>query len=181
MYDINRIIKNVSNFEKEAHQILSIHETSKSRVVLLEQTYNKLEKLSLKQEDLFRQSLRCAENGLFRASYVMSWAACIDFVEEIMVRDDLERIKNVRPKWKVNSIQDLREKFPESQILDAMKDAGYISKNENKAFHGLLNRRNECAHPSEYYPDLNSTLGYISEIFSRIESLQIKLKKIDEV
>jgi hypothetical protein len=41
-----------------------------------------------------------------------------------------------------------------------------------KALHGLLNRRNECAHPSEYFPDLNQTLGYVSELFSRIEWLQ---------
>lgn len=41
-----------------------------------------------------------------------------------------------------------------------------------KALHGLLNRRNECAHPSEYFPDLNETLGYIGELFKRIKQLQ---------
>ena len=41
-----------------------------------------------------------------------------------------------------------------------------------KALHGLLNRRNECAHPSDYFPDLNETLGYLSELFQRIEYLE---------
>jgi hypothetical protein len=47
-----------------------------------------------------------------------------------------------------------------------------ISKSERKAFHGLLNRRNECAHPSDFFPDMNQSLGYISEIVSRLEALE---------
>ena len=38
--------------------------------------------------------------------------------------------------------------------------------------HGLLTRRNECAHPSTYLPGLNETLGYIAETLNRIEYLQ---------
>ncbi len=41
-----------------------------------------------------------------------------------------------------------------------------------KALHGLLNKRNECAHPEDYYPSLNDTLGYLDEIFKRIGMLQ---------
>ena len=41
-----------------------------------------------------------------------------------------------------------------------------------KALHGLLNKRNECVHPSDYYPDVNETLGFISELFTRAETLQ---------
>jgi hypothetical protein len=47
-----------------------------------------------------------------------------------------------------------------------------LQKMTQKALHGLLNKRNECAHPSEFYPDLNSSLGYVSEIFQRVELLQ---------
>jgi hypothetical protein len=41
-----------------------------------------------------------------------------------------------------------------------------------KALHGLLNKRNECAHPSDFYPDMNGSLGYISELLSRVATLQ---------
>jgi hypothetical protein len=41
-----------------------------------------------------------------------------------------------------------------------------------KALHGLLSRRNECAHASDYFPDLNETLGYVVELFQRIAYLQ---------
>jgi hypothetical protein len=40
-----------------------------------------------------------------------------------------------------------------------------------RTLHGLLSRRNECAHPSEYFPDLNMTLGYISDLIDRIKRL----------
>jgi hypothetical protein len=48
------------------------------------------------------------------------------------------------------------------------------TKTQKKALHGLLNKRNECAHPSDFYPELNETLGYISELFQRIMQMQPK-------
>src|SRR5699024_10542314 len=117
--------------------ILSKHESSESRVILLEETYLQLDELSIRQDDLFRQGIRCAEHGLYRAAHIMSWSACIDFVEELMIKDNFQKLKKVRQKWKADSISDLRENYPESQIIDAMKVAGYISKNDSKALHGL--------------------------------------------
>jgi hypothetical protein len=32
---------------------------------------------------------------------------------------------------------------------------------------GLLARRHECAHPSSYTPNLNQSLGYVSELLER--------------
>ena len=40
-----------------------------------------------------------------------------------------------------------------------------------RALHGLLDRRNECAHPSDYFPDLNMTLGYLGNLFDRVKRL----------
>jgi hypothetical protein len=41
-----------------------------------------------------------------------------------------------------------------------------------KAMHGLLNKRNECAHADEYDPSVNDTLGYVDELMKRIRNLQ---------
>lgn len=173
--DIKELISQANKFTTVAHGILAKQESSKSRVILLEDTYEKLESLSIKQDDLLRQALRCVENELYRAAHVMSWAALFDFIEETLQTDNFIKINTTRPKWNVKSIYDLREGFPESQIIDAMKDAKIISKNDAKGLHGLLNRRNECAHPSDYYPNLNTTLGYISEILQRLELLRKKI------
>ena len=40
--------------------------------------------------------------------------------------------------------------------------------------HGMLNKRNECAHPNDFFPDVNMTLGYISELLTRVATLQPK-------
>jgi hypothetical protein len=171
---VEAILAQAQAFQKEAHAILAVHETSKSRIVLLEETYDKLTGLSLKQDDLFRQALRCAEHGLFRAAHVMAWSAFVDFFEESLASDGFKKLRAARPKWKFTSVEDLRDQYTEYAIIEAAEGSGLCAKSEKKAFLGLLSKRNECAHPSAYFPGLNETLGYISELFQRIQNLQAK-------
>jgi hypothetical protein len=165
---VRELINLTSKFKNDAHSILGVHETSPSRIINLDKTYKELKALSINQDELLRQSLRCVENELYRAAHVMAWAGLMDFVEELIDKKGFSELKKVRSKWNVSNLQDLRENIPESQIIDAAKDLRLYSKSISKALHGLLNKRNECAHPSDYYPNLNETLGYISEIINRI-------------
>jgi hypothetical protein len=158
-------------FRKIATATLAKHETSQSRTIVIEQTYRQVADLSIKQDDLLRQSLRCAEFALFRAAHVMAWAGMMDFLEERLV-EDLETLSGARPKWGVKSIDDLRDVGSDYQIIEVLRELRHCSKTEEKALKGLLNRRNECAHPTEYYPELNETLGYASEILRRIKEFQ---------
>lgn len=125
---------------------------------------------------MFREALRCVENGLFRAAHVLAWSGFIDFLEDLIV-ENIELLKEKRPNWKVSSKEELREKYPEFQIIEAAKDMKILTKSEMKALHGLLSKRNECAHPSEYFPDLNETLGYISELLNRIGKINERNSK----
>ncbi|MCH8813532.1 MAG: hypothetical protein IH957_00335 [Chloroflexi bacterium] len=161
-------------FEKEAHVILSVHESAASRIVLLTDTYSKLTVLSLKQDDLMRQALRCVENGLFRAAHVMAWAAFMDFLEEKLSVDGLAMVRALRPKWRASSVEELREYQTEYHILELTQPLKLATKNQKKALQGLLNKRNECAHPSGYYPEMNDTLGYITELLQRISTIAPK-------
>jgi hypothetical protein len=169
---LTELVSKARAFEQEAHAILAVHETSVSRVVLLEDTYSQLSDLSLRQDGLIRQALRCIENALFRAAHVMAWAGFIDFVEEKLASDGLKKLRQARPNWRIKTMVELRERVPEYQLIEACRDVGLCSKNETKALLGLLNKRNECAHPSNYFPGLNESLGYISELLQRIELLQ---------
>jgi hypothetical protein len=161
-------------FENEAHRILAIHETTVYRVITIEDTYRALTGLSLQQEILFREALRCVENQLFKAAHVMAWAAFMDYLEDKMIAEYLADIKVVRPKWSINSKEDLREQTNEYQLISVCHEVKLLNKNEEKAFHGLLNTRNECAHPSSYSPTLNEALGYISQLLNRVATLQLK-------
>lgn len=168
---LRRIVEAVGGFQGAAHQLLAAHETSPSRVVVLQATYNSITSLSIAQDDLFRQSLRCVEHELYRAAHVLSWAGMIDYYEQRLNDDGLVRLSQARPKWATNSLEDLRESVPEFQLIEAGRPLGLLSKNDVKALHGLLNKRNECAHPSDYFPSLNDTLGFITELLKRIEKL----------
>lgn len=170
---ITRLLLGVRKFEKESHEILSAHEGApKSRTLILEETYSRLSGLSLRQDDQFRQSLRCIENGLYRASHVMAWSAFIDFVQEKLGEDGYSRLRSTVKNCTVASSDDLREKYNDHMVIQMVHDVGLVGKTEMKAYHGLLNKRNECAHPSDFYPDHNESLGYVSEPIARLESLQ---------
>lgn len=165
------ICSRVAVFESEAKKLLSRIETSKTRVITLEESYKKVSGLSLKQEDLFKQALRCIEHELYRAAHVMGWAAFIDFMHQKLGEDGYVKLNNARPSWKVSSPEDLREQA-DYHVIEAAKAIGLLRKSEEKALKGLLNKRNECAHPEDYYPSLNDSLGYIDELLKRIGSLK---------
>ena len=168
---LDEIIRRIHSFEREAHLILSRHETAPSRVVLLEQSYDKLSGLSIVQDELFRQALRCVESGLFRAAHVMAWAGFMDYLENRAGQDGFVKLQRSRPKWRIESVQSLREQAPEYQLIEAFSEIGLLPRSERRALQGLLNKRNECAHPSDYFPGLNETLGFVSELLRRIEML----------
>jgi hypothetical protein len=162
-------------FELEAHHILSTHESATaSRVVVLEQAYDSLALLNIKQDDIMRQALRCAENGLYRAAHVMAWAACMDYIEEKLSADNLVKLRSVRSNWRGRDIREMAEYVAEYQLVDSLKAVGLTTKNETNALLDLLRRRNECAHPTGYLPQVNETLGYIAEVIQRIVKLAPK-------
>jgi hypothetical protein len=166
------ILARVHAFENEAHRILARHEATVYRVITIEDTYRTLTGLSLQQDALFREALRCVENQLFKAAYVMAWAGFMDYLEDKMITEYLTDIKAIRPKWPVNSKEELQEQATEHQLIIVCREVRLFGKNEEKAFLGLLNTRNECAHPSNYSPTLNETLGFISQVLNRIHTLQ---------
>lgn len=171
---LQEFLSRLQTFEKEAHLILAKHEATVSRVITLEDTYRTLSGLSLHQDALFHEALRCVENKFYRAAHVMAWAGFMDYLENKVMSEYLVDIKALYPKWSINSIEDLREQVPEYQLITACRKVKLLSKNEEKAFHGLLNTRNECAHPSNYSPALNETLGFSSQLLNRINTLQLR-------
>jgi hypothetical protein len=78
--------------------------------------------------------------------------------------------------WKFNSIIELRDTVTEHAIILSLHDCGYISKDERKALEGHLSTRNQCAHPSEYEPNYDETLGFISALLNRIKHYEKKRK-----
>ena len=168
--------RKVDAFALVAHELLAQHESSgASRVISLTETRKKLAALSLLQDSLLTDALRCIEFGLHRAAHVMAWAAFMDLLEEKMASDGLKAVYVARSAWKKHkTIEELRENVVEHQLLEAARDIDLLSKSATKTLLGLLSKRNECAHPGVYEPGLNESLGYISELLTRMKTLQVK-------
>ena len=98
----------------------------------------------------------------------------MDLLEEKLASDGLVKLRAAKAAWKAGSVEELRETVVEYQLIEAAKDLGLCTKTEMKALHGMLNKRNECAHPNDFFPDMNITLGYISELLTRGATLQPK-------
>ena len=103
------VARRAALFSKQANAILATHESAKSRIITVEESYKKLRQLSIKQDDLFRQALRCIEHSLFRAGHVLAWAGLMDFFEEKLANDQFKALSKLRPHWKLKSIEDLKK------------------------------------------------------------------------
>lgn len=170
---ISDVLEKIAVFRNKSKMILSSVETSRDRIITVEESYYRLAVLSIKQDGLFRQAIKCIENRLFRPAHVMAWAAFIDYLHNKIAEDGLIKLSLSRPSWRLLTHEDLREQS-DFHVIEAAQDIGLIRKTEKKALHGLLNRRNECAHPEEFNPGLNESLGYLSELIQRIEKLSIR-------
>jgi hypothetical protein len=168
---VRAALARITDLEDDARAILATHEGAASRIITLEGTYATLTGLSLDQEELFRESLRAVQQGLFRAAHVLAWAGFIDYLHNFFYAEHLPALRTARPKWSLSAAEDLREQS-DFGVIEAGKAANVYGNTMMRGLQGLLSRRNECAHPSTYLPDLNMTLGYMSDLFDRIKRLQ---------
>jgi hypothetical protein len=167
---VRAALARVAELEVEARAILATHEGSGDRIISLEDSYAKLDGLSLGQDELFRESLRAVQSGLFRAAHVLAWAGFVDFLHNLLWDEHGPALVAAMPNWTIASAEDLRA-YGEYQVIEAGKTCKAYKASTMRALHGYLDRRNECAHPSNYFPDLNMTLGYVSELVDRVKRM----------
>lgn len=173
---VRALQKKADSYRSEAQRVLIKYDGSPSRIITLDATRKQLKDLSVRQDELFHQGLKCIEHGIYRAAHVMAWAAFIDYLEEKLASDGLIKVKAERPDWsKYMSIEDIRENTTEFAIIEIAKRVNLLSKAEMKTLHGLLSLRNECAHPTGHNPGLNESLGYVAQLLNRIKALQLKI------
>jgi hypothetical protein len=163
----------VQELDLEIQTILSTYESSPSRVITLEKSYADLADLSLDQDELFREALRAVEQGLFRAAHVLAWAGFTDWLHHLLADHHLKAVQEAVPKWRIKKAEDFRD-YSEFQVIDVGKSAKAYADKTKRSLHGLLDRRNECAHPSDYFPDLNMALGYITDLLDRTKRMAPK-------
>jgi len=150
--------------KRAAHRALAKHEGAGSRAILLEDSVKSLDALPTEVKDYFNEALTCLQMGMLRAPVVFSWAGFFSVLSKHLYSKHKKDLINKRPKWKFSTLEDLKESFPEAQILDAAKEVGVFGKNDLKKYHGQLSERNQCAHPTPYKPNLNVAIGYLDQM-----------------
>ncbi|MEO5921400.1 MAG: hypothetical protein ABIQ01_09695 [Pseudolysinimonas sp.] len=175
MSDIADWHDRAASFEDEAARLLGTASgTVKSRAVTVEKTYDSIVLLNSKQDGFLRQALRCVSAGLNRAAQIMAWLAMVNLIFEKLSEDKLVALRRERPAWTGADIYEIAETQTEFAIVEILQLVGLATKTEKKNLHGLLSRRNECAHPTNYQPTSNEALGYIDEVINRMRTLQAK-------
>jgi len=164
LVDIGSWVLKAKKAERDAHEILAKHEKSPSRVVLLEDLVKTLSGTPVDVQDYFKESITCLEQELFRAAIVMSWAGHFHVYSEVLFTRHESDIKELRPKWKFGDVNELKEGYPEAQIIDVAKEVKFTSKARLRILQGQLSTRNQCAHPTLFRPSLNSSIGYVDEM-----------------
>ena len=121
-----------------------------------------------------RQALRCVENNLYRASHILAWTALVDLIQNILRSDSFKKLNAVKTNWKITSLEQLQDEINEFQLIEACKDVKLVSEPEMRMLQGFSSKRNLCAHPSDFLPDFNQTVGYMADTLSMIKKIQIK-------
>jgi hypothetical protein len=168
---IGEVARRIQALDRDAKRILAQHEDSAARVVTVRSSYEELDGLSVLQDEIFREALRAIEQGLFRAAHVLAFAAFMDWFHRWLWDGHADNLTTTYPKWGLREVEDLREQS-DHQLFAAGYKIGAYRKSIQKSLQGLLHRRNECAHPSDYFPDANQALGYVGEIFKTIRRLK---------
>lgn len=128
--------------------------------------------IDLAKSELMSQAYKCVEHELFLPAHVMAWAAFMEFLFEKLEADKLFALRRVRKGWKGDTILEMAERIQERLFVETLEELGFCTKNQQERFVSLLDRRNDCAHPtSRHRPDLKETEGYISELINRAKPL----------
>lgn len=165
--DLDSIYQRARSAENAAHEILSQHELSPSRVIHLEALAKRLSGTPVDVQDYFQEAITCLEQELYRAAIVMAWAGHFNVFFEVLYKKHESDIRTERPKWKFKDIAELKEGYAESHILEVAKVVKFVKRAEFRVLDGQLSTRNQCAHPTMFKPSLNSAIGYVDDMISQ--------------
>jgi hypothetical protein len=155
------LVRRSLNARRAAHESLARHESSASRIVLLEDLAKTLSGAPIDVQDYFKEAISCLEGKLYRSAVVVAWAGHFHVLSETLFQKREAAIRTARPKWTFNDLAELKEGRSESHLIILAKDVRLISKAHCRILDGQLSERNQCAHPTLYRPSMNAAIGFV--------------------
>lgn len=165
--DVLPLVRKSRLAKKAAHEVLSQHELSSSRIIHLEALSKRLSGAPVDVQNYFKEAITCLEQGLYRAAIVMAWAGHFNVFFEALYQKHEAEIRNARPRWSFKDLGELKESHAEAHLLEVAKVVQFIKRAELRIMDGQLSVRNQCAHPTMYRPSHNSAIGYVDEMITQ--------------
>ena len=119
------------------------------------------------------EAVRCYASGLYRASILMTWAAVVGHLHEVIAAHqggvkaieaaNLARFGSSKGYREVKKVDDLLY-MRESQFLQLGEDAGLYNRNARKLLIERLDLRNLCGHPTGYVPGREETVIFVESL-----------------
>ena len=101
---------------------------------------------------------------LFRAAHVSAWNGYVAQALMCMASDDFRALRSVRPKWDELSIPDVAMRTAGRTLIDLLVELKLIGGDQEFRLAELMQRRNDCAHPTAFNPSYEETRNYLDEI-----------------
>ncbi|MFG6476382.1 hypothetical protein ACFXP7_08315 [Microbacterium sp. P06] len=127
--------------------------------------------------DYLDEAVRCYEGGMYRASVLMVWSACMQHLFSVienhrggvkaMEGANHARFGQTNGYRRIRKVDDLLY-FKESAILQLAEDAALINRNARDLLEEKLKLRNRCGHPTRYKPGREETVIFIESLIVNI-------------
>jgi hypothetical protein len=162
--EVPEFVASVVALGASARQLLAEYEVARGRIEVFEPIGKRLEALSLEHGVLFRESLRAARAGLFRASIVLAWSDFAEYLSRLIsvnsgVQDDASASEDYQPRR-------------DARLVNTGKTLRLYGETTRKTLEGLLNDRHQCAHPTPYDPGVRETEVFLTRLIGVMEDLQ---------
>lgn len=135
------------------------------------------------EQEYLKEAVECAEEGHFRAAIILGWAAAVDRIQQVIMKNGLEKFNNAsvrmsaistgrykrfKKKFNIQNLSDLRMTVFDNDLLWILEFLGLIGGNEHEKLEICFTMRNTCAHPGEakfspenvasFFSDLNTLI-----------------------
>ncbi|MRJ77557.1 hypothetical protein GEV29_13510 [Aeromicrobium sp. SMF47] len=110
------------------------------------------------------EALECLSHELHRPAHVSVWNAFAATALTILAADEFGAVRAVRPSWKGTTVEDLSMHTSGELLLEMLSQLGLVDLAEVDDLGILLQRRDDCAHPTFYTPTSEETVVYVAEV-----------------
>jgi len=135
------------------------------------------------EQEYLKEAVECAEQGHFRAAIILGWAAAVDRIQQIIMKNGLEKFNNAsvrmsaistgrykrfKKKFNIQNLSDLRMTVFDNDLLWILEFIGLVDGNEHEKLEICLTMRNTCAHPGEAKFSPENVASFFSDLDSLI-------------